>query len=79
MKCKVCDTEMFIDKVDELEDTEVFHYKCPIPQCKNYGYKEEAEQASFFNIFRMARAVKCQIERGNYGRRNSKREHTGSR
>lgn len=43
MKCKVCDTEMFIDRVDELEETEVFHYKCPNPQCKNYGYKEEAE------------------------------------
>lgn len=34
---------MFIDSVEELEDTEVFHYKCPNPKCKNYGYKEEAK------------------------------------
>lgn len=34
---------MYIDHVDELEDTEVFHYKCPNPSCTNYGYKEETK------------------------------------
>ena len=48
MKCKECNTEMFIDRVDEADNTEVFHYKCPNPECKNYGYKKEAEQVSFF-------------------------------
>ena len=43
MKCKECNTEMFIDSVEELEDTEVFHYKYINPKCKNYGYKEEAK------------------------------------
>ena len=44
MKCKECNTEMLIDRVDELEETEVFHYKCPNPQCKNYGYKTETSK-----------------------------------
>ena len=43
MKCKECNTEMLIDKVDEAYYTEVFHYKCPNPNCKNYGYKKETE------------------------------------
>lgn len=45
MKCKECQTEMFIDSSEELEleDREVFHYKCPNKNCKNYGYKEEAK------------------------------------
>lgn len=43
MKCKVCDTEMFVDSVTEDVEsgTEVFHYKCRNPQCENYGYEEE--------------------------------------
>ena len=35
---------MFIDSVEELEETEVFHYKCPNPQCKitiNYKNLEQ--------------------------------------
>ena len=43
MKCKECNTEMFIDSVDEVDNTEVFHYKCPNPECKNYGYKKKEE------------------------------------
>lgn len=35
---------MLIDRVDELEETEVFHYKCPNPSCKNYGYKTETSK-----------------------------------
>ena len=34
---------MFIDSVEEVDNTEVFHYKCPNPECKNYGYKKEAK------------------------------------
>jgi hypothetical protein len=34
---------MYIDSVDEAEDMEVFHYKCPNPNCTNYGYKKEPE------------------------------------
>jgi hypothetical protein len=34
---------MFIDKVEEKNDTEVFHYKCPNPECKNYGYNKETK------------------------------------
>lgn len=43
MKCEVCDTEMFIDKTERVGNTEMFLYKCPNPNCENYGYKEEAE------------------------------------
>lgn len=43
MKCKECDTEMYIDSVVEEDNREIFNYKCPNPQCKNYGYQEEAE------------------------------------
>ena len=45
MKCKVCNTEMYIDSIDESEDMEVFYYKCPNPICTNYGYKKESENA----------------------------------
>lgn len=50
MKCRICGTEMIVDSVEEIEDTEVFHYKCANPNCPNYGYKEakketEAEEA----------------------------------
>lgn len=41
MKCRECDTDMFVDHVTPNGDTEVFHYKCPNPQCKNYGYGKE--------------------------------------
>ena len=34
---------MFIDKTEELEDREIYYFKCPNPNCKNYGYKEEAK------------------------------------
>lgn len=43
MKCKHCNIEMIVDKREENEDTEVFKYKCPNPQCSNYGYKKESE------------------------------------
>ena len=46
MKCKVCQTEMFIDKTttDEEKGTETFIYKCPNPNCSNYGYKKEGDK-----------------------------------
>lgn len=44
MKCKECDTDMFVDHVTQNGDTEVFHYKCPNPQCKNFGYGKEKEE-----------------------------------
>lgn len=36
---------MLIDRVEELDNSEVFHYKCPNKNCKNYGYKEESKTA----------------------------------
>lgn len=44
MKCRICGNEMIVDSVEEVEDTEVFHYKCANPNCPNYGYKEEKEE-----------------------------------
>lgn len=41
MKCKECNTEMFIDSTTQTEDTETFNYKCPNPQCTKYGYKKK--------------------------------------
>ena len=41
MKCKECGAEMLVDSVEEKEDTQVFHYKCPNPKCTNYGYTEK--------------------------------------
>ena len=43
MKCRICKTEMLVDKVVERETDGVaeFHYKCPNKQCSNYGYKEQ--------------------------------------
>ncbi len=43
MKCKLCNTEMMIDSVkeDKENNAEIFNYKCPNPQCSNYGYKKE--------------------------------------
>ena len=38
MKCKECLTEMFIDSVEEVDNKEIFNYKCPNKGCKNYGY-----------------------------------------
>ena len=40
MKCSLCNTEMIVDHSEEKGDTEVFYYKCPNPQCANFGYKE---------------------------------------
>ena len=34
---------MFIDSVEEVDNKEIFNYKCPNKDCKNYGYKEESE------------------------------------
>ena len=41
MKCRICKTEMLVDRaVERVEDGVVeFHYKCPNKQCSNYGYK----------------------------------------
>lgn len=46
MKCKLCKTEMIVDKAIEREEDGVveFHYKCPNKACSNYGYKEEKEE-----------------------------------
>lgn len=46
MKCRLCKTEMIVDRVVEKEEDGVaeFHYKCPNKNCSNYGYKT-AEQA----------------------------------
>ena len=49
MKCKECNTEMLIDKVDKAENTEVFNYKCTNPKCKNYGYKKETKATDTSN------------------------------
>ena len=46
MKCKECGAEMLVDSVEEKEDTQVFHYKCPNPKCTNYGYTEKPKQNS---------------------------------
>jgi len=37
---------MLIDRTekDEEKNTETFIYKCPNPQCTNYGYKKEGEE-----------------------------------
>ena len=54
MKCKECNTEMYIDHVDELEDTEVFHYKCPNPKLQQTTViKRKLNKASFF-IYKFA-------------------------
>lgn len=45
MNCRECDTDMFVDHATQNGDTEVFHYKCPNPQCKNYGYGKEKEES----------------------------------
>lgn len=31
---------MNVDKIDEKVNEEVVKYKCPNPNCENYGYKE---------------------------------------
>ena len=43
MKCKLCETEMLVDKVVEREadGVEEFYYKCPNKNCQQYGYGEE--------------------------------------
>ena len=38
MKCKECQTEMFIDSTTVVGNSETFNYKCPNPKCANYGY-----------------------------------------
>lgn len=45
MQCNQCNTEMLIDRVekDTEKGTETFIYKCPNPQCSNYGYKKVGE------------------------------------
>lgn len=40
MKCKVCDTEMFVDKTEQTDEKEIFYYKCPNPNCSNFGYTQ---------------------------------------
>lgn len=48
MKCRLCKTEMLVDRVVEKEEDGVaeFHYKCPNKNCANFGYKtaETAEK-----------------------------------
>lgn len=45
MQCRVCKTEMLVDRVVEKDEDGVteFHYKCPNKNCSNYGYKTEKE------------------------------------
>ncbi len=43
MKCKICGNEMIVDWVEEVDDTEVFHYKCANPNCPRFGYKKAEE------------------------------------
>lgn len=45
MKCRICKTEMLVDRAVEREADGVveFHYKCPNKQCENYGYKTATE------------------------------------
>lgn len=42
MKCRICKTEMLVDRAVEREEDGVveFHYKCPNKNCSNYGYKK---------------------------------------
>jgi len=46
MKCKLCKTEMILDRAVERQEDGIteFHYKCPNKNCSNYGYKT-AERA----------------------------------
>ena len=46
MKCRVCKTEMLLDRVVEREEDSVaeFYYKCPNKNCSEFGYKETATQ-----------------------------------
>lgn len=46
MECKYCGAEMFIDKSEQKDDTEIFYYKCPNKNCVNYGYKSEEKEIS---------------------------------
>ena len=41
MKCKLCGTEMLVDKAVENKEKQMveIHYKCPNKQCGNWGYK----------------------------------------
>ena len=43
MKCRLCNTEMIVDKVVEKTEDNVaqIYYKCPNKQCANFGYKEK--------------------------------------
>lgn len=35
---------MLIDSTEQIGNQEIFNYKCPNPQCSNYGYKKEDVQ-----------------------------------
>lgn len=45
MKCRICNTEMLVDRaVERAEDGVVeFHYKCPNKACSNFGYKKVSQ------------------------------------
>ncbi len=45
MKCKLCQTEMLVDKTVEKKEDGVMeiHYKCPNKNCEGYGYGEKKE------------------------------------
>ena len=42
MKCRVCKTEMLVDRAVEKQAESVveIHYKCPNTQCSQWGYKD---------------------------------------
>ena len=46
MKCRVCKTEMLLDRVVEREEESKaeFYYKCPNKNCAEFGYKETAPE-----------------------------------
>lgn len=48
MKCRICKTEMLVDRAVEREEDGVveFHYKCPNKTCSNYGYKKVTQPQS---------------------------------
>ena len=46
MKCRLCKTQMLVDRVVEKEEDSVaeVHYKCPNKNCANFGYAEKEKE-----------------------------------
>ena len=47
MKCRLCKTQMLVDRVVEKEEDGVaeVHYKCPNKNCANFGYSNKTENS----------------------------------